>query len=167
MALFNDCPKWTTHDSYMTRKEAWADISQYIPNNAYIWEAFYGDGRSGKYLEELGFQVYHEDIDFFESNPSGTTHIISNPPYTQKREVFERLKLLGKPFIMLVPTTVLHTKYFKETFQDEHIQLIIPFRKRQFDKLEGGKIVEQKDNCSFYTLYVCWRMNLDKDIILI
>ena len=56
-----------------------------------------------------------------------------------------------------VPTTVLHTKYFKEAFGDKEIQLIIPFRKRQFDKIGLDK---QKNNCSFYTLYICWKMDL-------
>ena len=31
-----------------------------------IYEAFYGDGKSGKYLEELGHNVIHEKIDFFD-----------------------------------------------------------------------------------------------------
>ena len=74
--------------------------------------------------------------------------LISNPPYTKKKEIFLRLKELNKPFIMLVPTTCLHTQYFKEIFKDETMQLIIPYKKRQFDKVGKEK---QKDNCSFYT----------------
>ena len=121
-----------------------------------------GDGKSGEYLRELGFQVIHEAIDFFENDLGDI--LISNPPYAKKKEVFSRLKELNKPFIMLVPTTVLHTKYFKDTFKDETIQLIIPYKKRQFDKIGKEK---QKDNCSFYTLYVCWKIGLSKDVILI
>ena len=33
---------------------------------------------------------------------------------------------------MLVPTTTLHTKYFKELFVDDRIQVILPHKKRQF-----------------------------------
>ena len=168
MAVFNDCKPFSKHDSYMTRKSAWEDIQQYIPKNAIIWECFYGDGKSGQYLRELGFKVIHKDIDFYKNNPLKATHIISNPPFSEKREIFNRLKYLNKPFIMLVPTTTLHTKYFKDIFEnDSNIQLIIPFKKRQFDKLENGRIIHQKDNCSFYTLYICWKMNLKQSIILI
>ena len=68
---------------------------------------------------------------------------------------------------MLVPTTCLHTQYFKDTFKDETIQLIIPYKKRQFDKIGKNPGLKQKDNCSFYTLYVCWKIELPKDIYFI
>ena len=47
----------SNHDDYMTPKHAWEAIKDYIPRDKVIWEAFYGDGKSGKYLEELGFSV--------------------------------------------------------------------------------------------------------------
>ena len=40
------------HDDYMTPKHAWENINHLIPKNKIIWEAFYGDGNSGIYLEE-------------------------------------------------------------------------------------------------------------------
>ena len=43
----------------MTPKYAWENIKQYIPNNKIIWEPFYGDGKSGDNLKELGFNVIH------------------------------------------------------------------------------------------------------------
>ena len=162
MALFHDCPRWSNNDEYMTPKSAWEDIADYIPRDKVIWEPFYGDGMSGNYLRQLGFEVIHEQIDFFEHDLGDI--LISNPPYTKKREVFERLKALGKPFIMLVPTTVLHTMYFKSIFHDENIQLIIPYKKRQFYCVNKEL---KKDGCSFYTLYVCWRINMEKDVRLI
>jgi len=174
MARFDCCPRWLNHDEYMTSYEAWADIKQFIPTNSHIWECFYGDGSSGKHLRDLGFQVYHEDIDFYCSNPKDTTIIVSNPPYSSKDKIFQRLKHLNKPFIMLVPTTCLHTKYFKECFEnDPNLQLIIPYKKRQFTKVERTPdnqfitIESPKTGCAFYTLYVCWKVNLDRDIIFI
>jgi len=29
----------------------------YLPRDKVLWEAFYGDGQSGNYLRELGFEV--------------------------------------------------------------------------------------------------------------
>ena len=52
----------------MTPKYAWENIKQFIPTDKIIWEAFYGDGESGNYLTELGFNVIHEPIDFFEND---------------------------------------------------------------------------------------------------
>ena len=54
------------HDDYMTPKYAFEWIKDFIPNNKIIWEAFYGDGDSGNYLQELGFNVIHEPIDFLK-----------------------------------------------------------------------------------------------------
>ena len=88
MAVFS--PKiFMKHDDYMTPKYAWENIKQYIPKKQ-IWEAFYGDGKSGEYLKELGFDVIHEPIDFFEEDRGEV--IVSNPPFSKSKEVFERLK---------------------------------------------------------------------------
>jgi len=56
------------HDDYMTPKYAWENIQKFIPKDKIIWEAFYGDGKSGNYLKELGFNVIHEPFDFFEND---------------------------------------------------------------------------------------------------
>ncbi len=72
-------------DNYMTPKSAWEAIKHYIPKDKIIWEAFYGDGKSGSYLKELGFQTIHRDIDFFKNNLGDI--IISNPPFQYKKEV--------------------------------------------------------------------------------
>jgi len=49
------------HDDYMTPKYAWENIKDYIPKDKIIWEAFMGDGKSGEYLKDLGFNVIHND----------------------------------------------------------------------------------------------------------
>ena len=38
------------HDDYMTPKSAWENIKQYIPQDKVLWEAFYGNGQSGRFL---------------------------------------------------------------------------------------------------------------------
>ena len=158
--MFRDCSSFTNDDDYMTPKSAWEDISDYLPTDKVIWECFYGDGRSGTHLRELGFDVIHENIDFFEYNIGDV--IVSNPPYSIKKEVFTRLKILDKPFVMLVPTTTLHTKYFKELFMNDRVQVIFPHKKRQF--ISNKKTLK---GCSFYTCYVCYKMELPKDVILL
>ena len=65
MATFNT-QSFIEYDDYMTPLYAWEWIKQYIPNDKVIWEAFYGDGSSGEFLKELGFNVIHEPIDFLK-----------------------------------------------------------------------------------------------------
>ena len=55
------------HHDYMTPKSAWEAIAHLIPKDKVIWEAFYGDGCSGEYLRQLGFDVIHKPVNFFES----------------------------------------------------------------------------------------------------
>jgi len=152
------------HDSYMTPKYAWENIKQYIPKDKVVWEAFYGDGESGKYLTELGFNTIHKEVDFFE-NDLGEI-IISNPPFSLSKEVLTRLKELGKPFIMILPSSKINTQYFRKLFADEGIQIIIPRKRIHFVKLVNGEKPEGwKNACNFDCFYYCWKMELPKDII--
>ena len=155
---------FTKHDDYMTPKYAWENIKEFIPKDKVIWEAFYGDGESGTYLKELGFNTIHEDIDFFE-NDKGEI-IVSNPPFSLSKEVLTRLKELGKPFIMILPSSKINTQYFRKLFSEENIQIIIPRKRIHFVKLVDGKPVEGwKNACNFDCFYYCWKMDLPKDII--
>jgi len=91
---------FTKHDDYITPKYAWENIKQYIPKDKVIWEAFYAEGTSGKDLEELGFNVIHQPVDFFENNLGEI--IVSNPPFSKSKEVMDRLLELDKPFIFVI-----------------------------------------------------------------
>jgi len=165
MAVFST-KTFTAHDDYMTPKSAWEDIKDYIPKEKIIWESFYGDGKSGAFLKELGFQVIHEKIDFF-SNDRGDV-IVSNPPFTMKKEVFQRLKILNKPFIMIMPSSTINTQYVRDIFAncDDRLQVIIPRKRIQFTKLVNGKIPKNyRSGCNFDCFYFCWKINLPHDII--
>jgi len=156
---------FTKNDDYMTPFSAWDNIKQYIPKDQVIWEAFYGDGSSGSHLEKLGFNVIHEDIDFFENDKGDI--IVSNPPFTKVPEVLIRLKELNKPFILICPSSKINTQYFRKLFCDteDHLQIIIPRKRIQFDKLVNGEIVkDQKRVCNFDCFYYCWKINLERDI---
>ena len=154
------------HDDYMTPKYAWENIKDFIPNDKKIWEAFYGDGESGKYLTELGFDVIHEEIDFFE-NDKGEV-VVSNPPFSLCKEIFTRLVELDKPFILILPSSKINTQYFRKLFSkhQDKIQIIIPRKRIQFAKQVDGVIpTDYKSCCNFDCFYYCWKMDLERDII--
>jgi len=151
------------HDDYMTPKYAWEDIQHIIPKDKIIWESFYGDGQSGNDLTELGFEVIHEPVDFFENNLGDI--IVSNPPFSQSKKVLTRLKELDKPFIMILPSAKINTSYVRENYKNTEIQIIIPRRRIQFIKMVDGEVGNQKNACNFDCFYYCYKMNLPKDII--
>jgi len=156
---------FTKHDDYMTPKSAWENIKQFIPKDKVIWEPFYGDGTSGEYLREItGNEVIHENVDFFE-NDLGEV-IVSNPPFSQSKEVMKRLAKLDKPFIVIMPSSKINTSYFRETFMNKVLQIIIPRKRIHFIKLVDGKIPEkQKNACNFDCFYYCYKIGLKNDII--
>ena len=152
---------FTKHDDYYTPFSAWDNIKEYIPQDKIIWEAFYGDGESGTHLEKLGFETIHTNEDFFDVNYGDI--IISNPPFTKKKEVLKRLIDLDKPFIMILPQAVMNNNYIREWFKDT-LQIIIPRRRIQFIK-DGND--QNPKKCNFDCFYYCYKMNLPKDIIFL
>jgi hypothetical protein len=162
MAMFTT-KSFLKHDDYMTPKHAWEDIKEYIPKDKVIWEAFYGDGKSGQYLTELGFNVIHEQVDFFENDLGDI--IVSNPPFSQSKEVMKRLAELDKPFIIIMPSSKINTSYFREYFMNKGLQIIIPKKRIHFTKLVDGKVPDKwKNACNFDYFYYCYKINLLNDI---
>ena len=155
------------HGDYMTPKCTWENIKHLIPNDKIIWEAFYGDGESGKYLTELGFNTIHEEIDFFNNNTLPNYDIIvSNPPFSQCKAIMNRLAVLDKPFILILPSSKINTQYFRENFKNKGLQIIIPRQKIHFTKLIDSKISDNwKITCNFDCFYYCYKMNLENDIV--
>jgi len=152
------------HDDYMTPKYAWENIQHLIPKDKVLWEAFYGDGESGSHLKDLGFNVIHEPIDFFENNKGDI--IVSNPPFSKCKDIMYRLKELDKPFILILPSSKINTQYVRENYKNSELQIIIPRKRIHFMKHVGGKMVEGwKPQCNFDCFYYCYKMNLEKDII--
>ena len=87
--------------------------------------------------------------------------IISNPPFSIKQKIFKLLKQIDKPFILIVPVSIITKKYFMDNFKDD-FQIIIPKKRIQFIKDEV-----QTKRCWFDCVYICFKMNLDKDITFI
>ena len=152
------------HDDYMTPKHAWEDIKQYIPKKK-IWEAFYGNGASGQYLTELGFNTIHEERDFFTEPPDEWDMIVSNPPFSKSKEVMKKMLEYDKPFIMIMPSSKINTSYFRE-WKDKGLQIIIPRKRIHFVKLVNGEVPENwKNACNFDCFYYCYKIGLPRDIV--
>jgi hypothetical protein len=143
---------YSANDNFYTPKSEWEAIAHLLPKEKVLWEAFYGDGKSGEYLRELGFKVIHQQEDFFEHNKGDI--VVSNPPFSKKREIIERLKTLDKPFLLLMPYEVLFTKYFEPFKKD--ICLIFPKNRVNFIKEKELK------KFNFQCIWFAWKMDLPK-----
>ncbi len=148
-------------DNYATDKKGWEIIKDYIPKDKVIWAPFYCDGKQKEYFKEMGFDIIHEDEDFFENNKGDI--IIDNPPFSKMKEVCRRLKEFEKPFILVAPSTMMLSKWFLLLFK-EHLQVILPLNRPTFTHFDTGK---KGYTPPFGTCYLCYKMELTKDLVYI
>ena len=150
-------------DNYITNKYEWERIKDYIPTDKIIWSPFYCDGIQKEYFKELGYDIIHENKDFFSYTPEYDI-IIDNPPFSKKNEILIKLNDLDKPFIIICPSMMLGYKYFQDKFKND-IQIIIPSKRINFSHLDS----KDKKNYTppFASFYFCYKMNLEKDLIFI
>tara|TARA_R110000737_G_scaffold128854_1_gene161289 strand:- start:754 stop:1260 length:507 start_codon:yes stop_codon:yes gene_type:complete len=167
MALFNKSQGKTKDDEFYTFGKDWKKIEQYIPKNKIVWEPFSNGAFEGvDYLKSITKELISNTGDFFDNEwPCGAEIVITNPPFSIKKQVLQRLKELDKPFIMILPTLTLQTKYLKNIYGDD-IQVIMPTSKIFFYKWINGEKVHY-DKLSYYCCYICYKMNLPKDFILL
>mgnify|MGYP003681735599 FL=1 len=149
-------------DNYATDKKGWEIIEEYIPKDKKIWSPFYCDGKQKEYFKEMGMDIIHEDKDFFSYTPEYDI-IVDNPPFSNMKEIGTRLKELDKPFILITPSITLLSKWFLLLFKD-HLQAIFPLKRPTFTHYDTGK---KGYSPPFGTLYLCYKMNLEKDLIFI
>ena len=109
----------------------------------------------------MGFDIIHEDEDFFENDKGDI--VIDNPPFSKMTKICPRLKELNKPFILMAFSKVLTHKWFQALFKD-HLQVIIPFTRPTFTHLTNPK---KGYTPPYGVFYFCWKMNLPIDLIIL
>ena len=147
-------------DEYYTPKILVEPIIKYLRQNSTIWCPF--DTENSEFvilLKENGFNVIYSHIwngqDFFEFEPKEHyDYIVSNPPFTKKLKVMERLYRLNKPFAVVMGLPILNYQEVGSFFLGKELQLLIVDKKVSFD----GK------TASFNNSYFCYNV-LPKGII--
>lgn len=157
--MHNKKPISEGSDDYETPNYIWDLILKHVPKNAIIYEPFYLNGRSGEYIKSLGYNCIHEEKDFFDENNYKYDCIISNPPFSKRKQIFEKLKTLNKPFALIVPLQTLTNNYFKTLFTDK-VQIIIPNHRIGFIKNDVWTM-----RADFDSIFVTHKMDLPQDII--
>ena len=154
------------NDECHTLDYAVKPILRFIPEEAVVWCPF--DLRESEFVKqitELGNRVIATHIfngqDFYTYEPDEHWDcIISNPPFTGKRKIFERALSFGKPFALLMSNTWLNDSAPKQVFKDYDLQLLM-FEERM--KFENNGIINNK--ITFSTSYFCYNF-LPKQIIM-
>jgi predicted RNA methylase len=154
------------NNDYCTPPETWHTIAEYLPKGygVEVCESFYNaDSTSAATLRDLGCKVVCEDVDFF--NHKLGTHIVTNPPFSCKEAVFNRLAELDMPFIVLIPSHSMCARYIKRHFKNK-LQIIIPNTRLHYmkkDKETGERFTLKRT--PFDSVYMCYKMGLPRDVI--
>lgn len=153
------------NDECYTPAYAVKPIIKYLPQGKTIWCPF--DDQESNYVKELtaaGFNVVATHIrggrDFYKYEPDRWDIIVSNPPFTGKRHIFERALSFNKPFALLMSNTWLNDSAPKQLFKERQLQLLMFDKRIKF--LNNGVV---NNKITFSSSYYCWNL-LPRDIIM-
>ena len=175
MANFVDSPHFAIHDDYYTPKSAWAALAPVLADRGElkVWEACMlgaEKSKSPQYIKEAIPNVvevhYSTECDCLIWEKGPTDLIITNIPFSLelKKSILKRFIEIDRPFITLMNSCNLYSNYMRDIFGEniKYLQVIHPKGKINYDKLENGELKPTK-NCSFYSVYLCYKLNLSPD----
>ena len=143
-------------------------ILKYVPKDYTVWCPF--DTRESEFVKQLknnGNNVIYSHIsygqDFYKYEPSDDWDcIISNPPFTNKRKIFERCLDFNKPFALIMTNAWLNDSAPVNIFleRDKQLQLLMFDKRMKFMDRNGGV----RSKITFSSSYFCYDF-LPKDLI--
>jgi tRNA1(Val) A37 N6-methylase TrmN6 len=98
-----------------------------------LWDPFYCKGATSANWRSLKVRNYtHQTGDFFKEIRNNTKYdiIVTNPPFSKKQVILDSLVNSKKPFIVLLRTSVLFTKWFRQLVPI--FSLVLPSRQVDF-----------------------------------
>lgn len=113
-----------------------------------------------KVLSQYNRVIYshiNEGKDFYSYEPKNWDVMISNPPFTNKRKIFERALSFNKPFALLMSLTWLNDSAPKQLFMEKDLQLLMFDKRINYD--------DSLKKITFSSAYYCWNF-LPKQIIM-
>ena len=154
------------NDECLTPDYGVKPIIKYIPKNAVVWCPF--DTEESEFVKQIranGNKVIYSHIsngqDFYTWEPKERWDcIVSNPPFTAKRQIFERTLSFNKPFALIMSNTWLNDAAPKQLFKEKDLQLLMFEQRMKF--LNNGKV---QNKITFSSSYFCYNF-LPKQIIM-
>ena len=140
------------NDHYETPLWAWTELFHAVPSlrRRILWDPFFCKGTTSAHWESLRVPRFvHSKGDFFHQiKTTNYDVVVTNPPFSTKQLVLDVLMSCGKPFVVLMRTNVLFTKWFRMLVPV--FKLVLPSRQVDFKGLGDQKL-------SFDCVFVCVR----------
>jgi hypothetical protein len=155
MKLDQVCKK---QDEYYTPQYAIDPILKYIPTSAHVLcpfdthESYFVQSFTER-MNKVSFSHIIDGIDFFEMERPEVDYVVSNPPYSMKAEVFERLFEWGIPFAMLVGVVGLFESQRRfDMFKGNDFEVM--YLSRRVSYFESYTDTKPKLNPPFSSVYI-------------
>lgn len=166
---FSQAVKQSIHgDEYYTPQNAVDMIIPYILRGGYrtVWCPFdKADSKFVTTLERKGFTVNYGHIetgqDFFDYRIPQGEIIVSNPPFSKRDRIFERLYEWDIPFALILNFNGLFdSKKRADIFRKHRIEILVPRGRMKFYHRDMGYL----NSPNFQSVYVCNHL-LDNQIV--
>lgn len=152
--------EWSNDECYTPRYGV-IPIVKYLPKDKIIWCPF--DTKESEFVKVLTdewFKVVFSHIsrggDFYTYEPEKWDIIVSNPPFTGKRKIFERALSFWKPFALIMANTWLNDSAPKQLFKEKELQLLMFDKRIKYNDM---------NKITFSSSYFCYNI-LPKQIIM-
>lgn len=150
-----------SNDECYTPRYGVEPLLKYIPKDKIIWCPFdTEESEFVKLFKENGFNVVYSHIstgqDFYIYEPEKWDILISNPPFTNKRKIFERALSFNKPFALLMTNTWLNDSAPKQLFKEKELQLLMFEQRIEYNNFK---------KITFSSSYYCYNF-LPKQLIM-
>jgi len=144
------------NDECYTPDYAVKAVIQYLNPKQVIWCPF--DRENSQFVIQFraaGFKVIASHIsdgkDFYNYEPKEKWDVmVSNPPFTNKREIFERAISFGKPFALVMTNTWLNDAAPKQIFRGINFQLLMFEERMKFLNQDNSE-----NKITFSSSYFC------------
>lgn len=153
------------NDECYTQAYCVKPILKYIPKDWIVWCPF--DTEESNFVKLISKQnkVIHSHIsegkDFYKYQPDEYWDcIISNPPFSGKRKIFERALSFDKPFALIMTNAWFNDSAICRLFKDKDLQLLMFEERMKF--VNNGKV---DNKITFSSSYFCYNF-LPKQIIM-
>lgn len=157
-------------DLWETPSEVWDAVMPLFNDKVYFWEPFVGvSNRSTKTLRKHGHDVLETVEDFFEVVDAWPHHeekprfMLSNPPFSKKFLVLDKLMGQRKPFMLLVPSWVYASATVRKLIKKHNmdLQIVVPPKRVHYYSPEGVQIKKT----AFDSVFIAYNVPVDKQII--
>lgn len=139
-------------DHYETPRWAWEELLHAVRflRRRRLWDPFFCSGATKIHWTHLRVPrfVCSKGDFFHQINRMEYDVVVTNPPFSTKQLVLDVLVSSGKPFVVLMRTCVLFTKWFRLLVPV--FKLVLPSRQVDFTGVHGQKL-------TFDCVFVCVR----------